>query len=117
EITELADGTFVLQLKPHYSPLIRKFAQRPLIPTSALKTLSYITYEQPVSSKRLVHIRGSQVYTHLRTLKQMGFIELESVGRAKTYRTTKKFRSYFGATDLASLRTTPLPPHNHHTQT
>lgn len=104
EITELADGTFVLQLKPGYTPLIRKFAQRPLIPTSALKTLSYIAYEQPVGSKRLMQIRGSQVYAHLRTLKQMGFIELEQLGRSKTYRTTKKFRSYFGVTDLESLR-------------
>jgi segregation and condensation protein B len=106
EITELGDGTFVLQLKPRYTPLIRKFAQRPLIPTSALKTLSYITYEQPVTSKRLVQIRGSQVYAHLRTLKQMGFIELENLGRSKTYRTTKKFRSYFGVTDLESIRNT-----------
>lgn len=104
EITELDDGTFVLQLKPGYTPLIRKFAQRPLIPTSALKTLSYIAYEQPVSSKRLMQIRGSQVYPHLRTLKQMGFIELEQLGRSKTYRTTKKFRSYFGVTNLESLR-------------
>ena len=46
---ELADGTFVLQLKPGYTPLIRKFAQRPLIPASSLKTLSYIAYEQPVT--------------------------------------------------------------------
>jgi len=104
EITELADGTFVLQLKPRYTPLIRKFAQRPLIPTSALKTLSYITYEQPVTSKRLVQIRGSQVYAHLRSLKQMGFFELENLGRSKTYRTTKKFRSYYGVTDLETLR-------------
>jgi segregation and condensation protein B len=113
EITELADGTFVLQLKPRYAPLIRKFAQRPLIPTSALKTLSYITYEQPVTSKRLVQIRGSQVYAHLRSLKQMGFIELENLGRSKTYRTTKKFRSYFGVTDLESIRNTLVTtPHN-----
>ena len=113
EITELADGTFVLQLKPRYTPLIRKFAQRPLIPTSALKTLSYITYEQPVTSKRLVQIRGSQVYAHLRSLKQMGFIELENLGRSKTYRTTKKFRSYFGVTDLESIRNTLVTtPHN-----
>ena len=113
EITELADGTFVLQLKPRYTPLIRKFAQRPLIPTSALKTLSYITYEQPVTSKRLVQIRGSQVYAHIRTLKQMGFIELENLGRSKTYRTTKKFRSYFGVTDLESIRNTLVTtPHN-----
>jgi segregation and condensation protein B len=104
EITELDDGTFVFQLKPGYTPLIRKFAQRRLIPTSALKTLSYVVYEQPVTSKRLVQIRGSQVYAHLRTLKQMGFIELEKLGRSKSYRTTKKFRSYFGVADLESLR-------------
>jgi segregation and condensation protein B len=104
EITELADGTFVFQLKPDYAPLIRKFAQRPLIPGASLKTLSYIAYEQPVTSKRLVQSRGNQVYTHLRTLKQMKFIEFENLGRQKAYRTTNKFRSYFGITDLESLR-------------
>lgn len=115
EITELADGTFVLQLKPGYTPLIRKFAQRPLIPTSSLKTLSYIAYEQPVTSKRLVQSRGNQVYAHLRTLKQMKFIEFENLGRLKTYRTTKKFRSYFGITDLESLKNTLLAtPVNEH---
>ncbi len=108
EIAELADGTFVLQLKPGYTPLIRKFAQHPLIPASSLKTLSYIAYEQPVSSRRLVQSRGNQVYAHLRTLKQMKFIEFESLGRLKTYRTTKKFRSYFGITDLGSFRNTLL---------
>ena len=108
EIAELADGTFVLQLKPGYTPLIRKFAQHPLIPASFLKTLSYIAYEQPVSSRRLVQSRGNQVYAHLRTLKQMKFIEFESLGRLKTYRTTKKFRSYFGITDLESFRNTLL---------
>jgi segregation and condensation protein B len=108
EIAELADGTFVLQLKPGYTPMIRKFAQHPLIPASSLKTLSYIAYEQPVSSRRLVQSRGNQVYAHLRTLKQMKFIEFESLGRLKTYRTTKKFRSYFGITDIESFRNTLL---------
>lgn len=108
EIAELTDGTFVLQIKPGYTPLIRKFAQRPLIPTSSLKTLSYIAYEQPITSKRLVQTRGNQVYAHLRMLKQMKFIEFENLGRLKTYRTTKKFRSYFGITDLESLRNTLL---------
>ncbi len=104
EITELSDGTFVFQLKPGYTPLIRKFAQHPSIPAASLKTLSYIAYEQPVTSKRLVQSRGNQVYTHLRTLKQMKFIEFEKLGRQKAYRTTKRFRSYFGITDLESLR-------------
>jgi len=114
EITELADGTFVFQLKPGYTPLIRKFAQRPSIPAASLKTLSYIAYEQPVTSKQLVQSRGTQVYAHLKTLKQMKFIEFENLGRLKAYRTSKKFRSYFGITDLESLRsmlTTPVVEH------
>jgi segregation and condensation protein B len=104
EISPLEDGTYVFQLKPAYTPIIRKFAQQPLIPSSALKTLSYIAYEQPVTSRRLVQIRGSQVYTHLRELENTSFIEHENLGRVKVYRTTKKFQDYFGVTDLNSMK-------------
>ena len=104
EITQLEDGTYVFQLKPAYTPLIRKFAQHPLVPSAALKTLSYIAYEQPVTSKRLVQIRGSQVYSHIKELEQLQFIEHENLGRLKVYRTTKKFQDYFGITDLNSMK-------------
>jgi segregation and condensation protein B len=104
EIAELEDKTYVFQLKPEYTPLIRKFAQHPLVPSSALKTLSYIAYEQPVTSKRLVQIRGSQVYSHIKELEQLQFIEHENLGRLKVYRTTRKFQDYFGITDLNSMK-------------
>ena len=104
EITELEEGTFVFQLKPIYTPLIRRFAQQPIISSSALKTLSYIAYEQPVTSKRLVQIRGSQVYNHLKELQHISFIEHEKLGRLKVYRTTKKFQDYFGVTDINSIK-------------
>ena len=104
EIAQLDDGNFVFQLKPQYGPLVRKFAQHPLIPSAALKTLSYIAYEQPVTSKRLVQIRGSQVYTHLKELEQLLFVEHENLGRLKVYRTTKKFQDYFGITDMSAMK-------------
>lgn len=104
EITRLEDGNFVLQVKPNYTPLVRKFAQRPVISSGALRTLSYIAYEQPLNSRRLLQIRGSQVYNHLRELIQMGFIEFEKVGRLKIYKTTKKFQIYFGITDFNSMK-------------
>lgn len=104
EITQLEDRTYVFQLKSEYTPLIRKFAQHPLVPSAALKTLSYIAYEQPVTSKRLVQIRGSQVYSHIKELEQLQFIERENLGRLKVYRTTKKFQDYFGITDLNSMK-------------
>jgi segregation and condensation protein B len=104
EIAQLEDGTYVFQIKPEYTPLVRKFAQHPLISSAALKTLSYIAYEQPVTSKRLVQIRGSQVYSHVKLLEQMQFVEHESLGRLKVYRTTPKFQNYFGITDMNAMK-------------
>jgi segregation and condensation protein B len=83
---------------------VRKFAQHPLLPSGALKTLSYIAYEQPVTSKRLVQIRGSQVYSHIKVLEQLQFVEHENLGRLKVYRTTAKFQNYFGITDLNTVK-------------
>jgi segregation and condensation protein B len=104
EIAQLEDGKFVLQLRPQYTPLVRKFAQHPLLPSGALKTLSYIAYEQPVTSKRLVQIRGSQVYSHIKVLEQLQFVEHENLGRLKVYRTTPKFQNYFGITDINAVK-------------
>jgi segregation and condensation protein B len=104
EIAQLDDGRYVFQLRPEYTPLVRKFAQHPLLPSAALKTLSYIAYEQPVTSKRLVQIRGSQVYSHIKVLEQLQFVEHENLGRLKVYRTTPKFQSYFGITDLNAIK-------------
>jgi segregation and condensation protein B len=104
ELKELEDGNFVFQLKTDYSPLIRRFAKQPLLQSSALKTLSYVVYEQPITSKRLVQIRGTQAYSHVKVLEQLDFIEHESVGRLKVYKTTKKFQDYFGISDLNTIK-------------
>jgi len=104
EIDQLEDGTFVFQVRPQYAPIIRKFANRPVVSGGALKTLSYITYEQPIASRRLVQIRGSQVYSHLKELERIGFIKYEKVGRLKIFRTSKKFQDYFGIKDVDTLK-------------
>jgi segregation and condensation protein B len=104
EVANLEDGTFVLQVKPIYLSIVRKFSQQPILSQGSLKTLSYITYEQPVTSRRLVHIRGSQVYSHLKELYHHGFVKHESVGRLKVYKTTEKFRSYFGIPNLDLMK-------------
>lgn len=96
EVASLPDGSYVFQLKPEYNTVIRKYASKPLLPTATLKTLSYIAYMQPVSSKRLVEVRGSGVYLHLRLLQQLAYIEHQNVGRLKIYNTTEKFQKYFG---------------------
>ncbi len=96
EIVMLPDGSYVLQLRPEYSSTVRRYASRPILPNATLKTLSYIAYQQPISSKQLVETRGSGVYAHLKELHRLDFISHQNVGRLKIYSTTEKFQRYFG---------------------
>ncbi len=96
EVVNLPDGSYVFQLKPEYSHVIRKYASKPILPKATLKTLSYIAYMQPISSKQLVETRGSGVYSHLKELRQLDYISHQNVGRLKIYTTTEKFQKYFG---------------------
>ncbi|HUU48164.1 MAG TPA: SMC-Scp complex subunit ScpB [Nitrosopumilaceae archaeon] len=96
EIVILPDESYVFQLKPEYSSTVKKYASKPILPNATLKTLSYIAYMQPISSKQLVETRGSGVYTHLKELRQLDFITHQNVGRLKIFTTTEKFQKYFG---------------------
>ena len=96
EVVIQPDGTYVMQLKPEYSSAIRRYASKPILPNATLKTLSYIAYSQPISSKELVEVRGNGVYAHLKELRQLDFVQYESVGRTKIFTTTAKFQKYFG---------------------
>jgi segregation and condensation protein B len=96
EVVILPDESYVFQLKPEYSSTVKRYASKPVLPGAALKTLSYIAYSQPISSKQLVEIRGSGVYAHLKELRQLDYISHQNVGRLKIYTTSEKFQKYFG---------------------
>lgn len=96
EVTTLPDGSYVFQLKPEFSGVVRRYATKPILPKATLKTLSYIAYMQPISSKQLVETRGTGVYGHLKELKQLDYVSSQNVGRLKIYSTTEKFQKYFG---------------------
>jgi len=96
EVVILPDGSYVFQLKPEYSSTVKRYASKPVLPNAALKTLSYIAFEQPISSKLLVEVRGTGVYAHLKELRQLDYISHQNVGRLKIYSTTEKFQKYFG---------------------
>jgi segregation and condensation protein B len=125
EIIILPDGSYVMQLKPEYSSTVKRYASKPVLPNATLKTLSYIAYMQPISSKQLVETRGSGVYAHLKELRQLDYISSQNVGRMKIFSTTDKFQKYFGIQgDVEDLKqrlfskvrktargqTTPTPP-------
>ena len=69
EIVILPDGSYVMQLKPEYSATVKRYASKPVLPNATLKTLSYIAYSQPISSKQLVETRGSGVYATSQRIK------------------------------------------------
>jgi len=96
EIAEFQGPKFVMQLKPQYTKIARKFSLRPLMSRSVLNTLTQVAYLQPVSSTEIVTRRGSQAYNHLRELCELGFLELQKTGRKTVYRTTDSFSDYFG---------------------
>lgn len=104
EVSRLPDETYVLQLKHEYSEVVRKFASQPLLSRAMQKTLSYIAFMQPVSTKQLVETRGNGVYAHLKELKRLGFVTYQDAGRLKIYNTTDKFGSYFGIHDSQELK-------------
>ena len=105
EVVVLPDGSYVFQLKPEYSSSVRKYASKPLLSRATQKTLSYIALEQPISSKQLLEVRGSGVYAQLKELRQLNFIEHQSVGRLRIYSTTEKFQKYFGIEgDVTALK-------------
>ena len=103
EILELKDERYVLQLKADFTPLVKKFVNRPLLSSGPLKTLSYIAYRQPVSQKRVVDVRGQHAYGHIKLLKDMGLIAAERSGRSMALKTTDYFADYFGLLHDPSL--------------
>ena len=105
EVLELKDERYVLQLKPDFTPHVKRLVNRPLLSMGPLKTLSYIAYRQPISQKRVIDVRGHHAYTHLKALKEMGLIGSERSGRSLVLRTTEYFADYFGLSlDTASMK-------------
>ncbi|MCW4010574.1 MAG: SMC-Scp complex subunit ScpB [Candidatus Bathyarchaeota archaeon] len=105
EILRLKDERFVMQVKAEFTPLVKKLVNRPLLSAGPLKTLSYVAYRQPITSKRVIEVRGQHAYGHLKMLKEMGLVATERNGRSIVLRTTDYFADYFGLTqDTPSLK-------------
>jgi segregation and condensation protein B len=105
EILRLKDERYVMQVKAEFTPLVKKLVNRPLLSSGPLKTLSYVAYRQPISSKRVIEVRGQHAYGHLKILKEMGLVSTERSGRSIVLRTTDYFADYFGLTqDTSSMK-------------
>lgn len=105
EILRLKDARYVMQIKAEFTPLVKRLVNRPLLSSGPLKTLSYIAYRQPITSKRVIEVRGQHAYGHVKMLKDMGLVATERIGRSIVLKTTDYFADYFGLTmDPSSLK-------------
>jgi segregation and condensation protein B len=96
ELKEVDGPLYSLQLKPEFNTIAKRFATKPLLSVGTLRTLSYVVYLQPVGTNELVQRRGSQIYTHLKELLEIGFVRAERRGRGRVFTTTDLFADYFG---------------------
>lgn len=115
ELIELNGERFVLQLKPRYLHHVKRLAMRPLLSKGPLKTLAYIAYNQPVVQTKVIAIRGSHAYGHIKKIRDFGLITTETFGKTKLIRTTDVFADYFDLSyDLRLMKQQLKSIFNHH---
>jgi segregation and condensation protein B len=104
-VLELEDERFVMQLKPEFTPFVRRLAIRPLLSVGPLKTLSYIAFRQPVPQVQVIDVRGQHAYDHVKQLVDLNLIWRERAGRSQILRTTEFFADFFGLShDLKTMK-------------
>jgi len=99
EVVKVLGDKYVMQVKQEYSGRVVHLMPKPDLRTGELKTLALIAYLQPVEQSKLVKLRGSQAYEHVKKLKEMGLIYAEPYERTKILGTTKKFAELYGFPD------------------
>jgi len=87
-------NSYVMSIRKDLEEKVMNLAPYPEINTSMLKTLGFIAYKQPVKQAEVIKQRG-YVYSHIKKLCEMGFVESRVDGRSKILKTTKKFDEYF----------------------
>lgn len=107
-----AAGGYQFLTKPAYQAsisILLKQQSKKRLSTSAMETLSIISYRQPISKTEIENIRGVNCDYAVQKLLDKGLIEItgkaETIGRPMLYGTTSKFMEYFGISDLSELPT------------
>ncbi|ALM76277.1 SMC-Scp complex subunit ScpB [Thermococcus barophilus] len=96
EVVRVLGDKYVMQVKQEYSQRVIHLMPKPDLRTGELKTLALIAYLQPIEQSKIIKLRGSQAYEHIKHLLQMGLIYAEPYERTKLLGTTQKFAELYG---------------------
>jgi len=99
EVVRVLGDKYVMQVRQEYSQRVIHLMPKPDLRTGELKTLALIAYLQPIEQSKIVKLRGSQAYEHIKKLLEMGLIYAEPYERTKLLGTTKKFAELYGFPD------------------
>jgi segregation and condensation protein B len=104
EIVQIGDS-YSLQIKAEYTNSVKRFASGGLIPEAVMRTLTVIALKQPLSKAKLVKMRGSGAYQHVKFLVDRGFLSSYKKGRSSILETTEQFSDQFGLShDVKQLK-------------
>jgi len=90
-----SNGRFLLRLKPEYDEVVRPVVP-PELDRSAIKTMAYIAYYQPIRKGEIVARFGTKVYRDLNLLEEKDLIRTKGKGKGKVLVTGPRFAEYFG---------------------
>ncbi len=95
EIVQIGDK-YSMQIKPEYTEKVARFAAGGLIPQRIMRTLTIIALKQPILKSKLIKIRSSGAYEHVKWLLDNEFINAIKKGRTHELTTNQKFAETFG---------------------
>lgn len=86
---------YALGIKDAYIERVNSLAGAPEISRGALRTLAYISKNEPIMQNSIVRAFGSSTYEYVKELTEKEFVRSTRAGRTKKIETTPKFREYF----------------------
>ncbi len=86
---------YTLGIRPEYAENVSSLAGAPDISKGTLRTLAYISKNEPIMQSAVIKAFGSSGYQHIKELVEKEFIKTARIGRTKRIETTSRFREYF----------------------
>jgi segregation and condensation protein B len=85
-----------MHVRDEHIPLVRRIVADTELSKATLETLAVIAYSHPNAlQSKVVDMRGSSAYEHIKELLELGFVTKAKEGRSFTLRLTEKFFEYF----------------------
>ena len=89
------EKSWKLNIRENYVSLVTKIIADTELSKTVLETLGIIAWKVPILQSKVINVRGSQAYEHVKELVELGFIRKEREGRSYMLRLTEKFFEYF----------------------